>query len=247
MDRVLYTAMNGALASERAQQLHANNLANARTTGFVADFAQARSVQAFGDGQPSRVFALTETPGPDLAPGTLMRTDRPLDVAVTEGGFLTVADATGQEAYTRAGHLVVDALGVLRTGEGREVLGEGGTPISLPPYERISIGADGTVSIQPLGEAPGVVAAVERIKLVKPAGEAVEKGGDGLIRRRDGAVEPASIDVQLRAGMLEDSNVNAVSEMVSVLDMARRFEMQLKLMKTAQEMDESATTLVRIS
>ena len=82
---------------------------------------------------------------------------------------------------------------------------------------------------------------------MKPAGEAVEKGGDGLIRRRDGAVEPASIDVQLRAGMLEDSNVNAVSEMVSVLDMARRFEMQLKLMKTAQEMDESATTLVRIS
>lgn len=245
MDKVLFTAMSGAAASERGQQLHANNLANARSTGFVADLAQARAIQVFGDGEPTRVLSAVETPAIDLAEGPMMDTGRPLDVAVTEGGFLAVSDASGGEAYTRTGHLVVDDLGALRTSTGLAVLGEGG-PITLPPYERLTIGADGTISIQPQGEAPEVLAAVDRLKLVAAEPGAFDKGDDGLLRRRDGAPAEASATLGVKSGTLVDSNVNTVHEMVEVLTMARQFEMQVRLMRTAEQMDEAATTLVRV-
>ena len=82
MDKMVYLAMSGAKENMLAQAKSANNLANVSTTGFRADLQQARSMQAFGDGHPSRVFSLTERPGYKFETGTIQTTGNDFDVAV---------------------------------------------------------------------------------------------------------------------------------------------------------------------
>jgi flagellar basal-body rod protein FlgF len=246
MDKLIYTAMTGAKNNTLAQAVHANNLANMMTTGFRADFTQARSMQAFGGSFPSRVFSATEIPGTDFSQGGLKETARALDVAIEGQGFIAVDGPDGNEAYTRAGDLYVDDIGFLRTGSGASVLGDGG-PIVLPPFEKIEVGRDGTISIQGKGQGPEALNQVERIKLVNPDLEGVRKGSDGLFRRVDGLIEPPAADVKLSSGFLEASNVNAVEAMTSMLTLSRQFEIQVKMIRTAEENDETATRLLQVN
>ncbi len=245
MDRLLYVAMSGADQINRAQTLHANNLANVGTTGFRADLAQARAMQVMGEGYAGRVYAMTESPASNFQSGALMETGRNLDVAIKGDGFIAVEGFEGEEAFTRAGNLSVDSLGTLRTADGRAVVGDGG-PIVLPPYEKILIGSDGTITVQAQGQGADALVQVARIKLVKPDSTNIAKDDDGLFRRPDGTQEFSDPDVQLVSGFLEGSNVNAVSEMTEILAMARQFELQVRMMQTAQENDESAAQLLRI-
>lgn len=95
MDHLLYIAMSGAKETMNSLAVRGNNLANANTTGFKSDFEQARSMQAFGEGLPSRVFAMAERPGQNLQHGMLMTTGRDLDVAVDGPGWIAVQDPKG--------------------------------------------------------------------------------------------------------------------------------------------------------
>lgn len=244
MDHMLYVSMSGARENMLAQAAHANNLANVSTTGFYRDYAQARSMPVFGEGLPSRVYAMTERPATDFASGALTETGRTLDVAVKGDGFIAVQAADGSEAYTRAGDLQIDVNGVLRTGAGFPVLGDGGL-VAIPPAERVDIGMDGSVSVIDLGNGPATLAVIDRIKLVKPELQQVEKGSDGLFRLRDGLPAPADASVRLAQGYLETSNVNAIEEMTEILTLARQFEMQVKLMRTAEETDQHAARLLQ--
>ena len=246
MDKLIYTAMSGAKETNFAQAVHANNLANLTTTGFRADFAQARSMQAFGGSFPSRVFSLTENPGTDFSQGSLKQTGRELDVAVAGEGFITVEGPDGNEAYTRAGDLYVDEVGNLKTGTGIPVLGDGG-PIVLPPFEKIEIGADGTISIRGQGQSPEALNQVGRIKLVNPDITLISKGKDGLFRRQDGLIEAPAAEVRIQSGFLETSNVNAVLAMTSILELSRQFEIQVKMIRTAEENDETAARLLQVN
>lgn len=244
MDKLLYTSMAGAVHNNRAQSLHANNLANVNTTGFRADLAQARAMPIYGAGHPDRVFALTENPATSLREGVWEATGNPLDLAVQGKGFIAVQAPDGTEAFTRAGDLQTDALGVLRNGAGHPVVGGGG-PIAVPPYESITIGADGTVSIRPQGQGPDALVLVDQIKLVAPDADEIVKGQDGLLRRRDGAIEANDPLVRVSSGFVERSNVNGVEEMISILGLARQFEVQVKMMSTADENAQSASTMLR--
>ncbi|HTO57908.1 MAG TPA: flagellar hook-basal body complex protein, partial [Pseudomonadales bacterium] len=136
MDKLIYVAMTGAAHIDRAQALHSNNLANVGTTGFRADFEQARSVQVYGDGYNGRVYALTESPGNDFSQGPLVQTGRDLDTAITGEGFFAVQGSDGKEAYSRSGDFTLDSVGTLRDGAGRAVLGDGG-PIVVPPHDNL--------------------------------------------------------------------------------------------------------------
>ena len=245
MDRLVYVAMTGAKHVDLAQTVHANNLANVSTTGFRADLAQARAVQVYGEGYEGRVYALAEEPSPSFEPGTKMDTGRELDVAIEGDGYLAVQTADGREAYTRAGDLLIDADGILRTGSGHAVLGDGG-PISLPPVTKLTIGADGTITVQPQGQGTDALSQIATIKLVRPDHNELTKGLDGLLRRRDGAVEPVDPDVHLVSGFLEGSNVNAVKEMTAILELARQFEIEVRMMRTVDENAEAATSLVDV-
>ncbi|AVU75966.1 Flagellar basal body protein [Pseudomonas sp. E141] len=245
MDKYLYVAMTGASQNALAQRAHANNLANISTNGFQKDLEQARSMPVFGDSFPARAFAMSERPATDFTPGALVETGRDLDVAVSGPGWMAVQNPEGGESYVRTGSLNVDALGVLRAGNGMPVMGNGG-PIAVPPEQKIEIGQDGTISIRAMGEGPRVMAEVDRIKLVNPDLRNMTKGLDGTIRTKDG--QPAVIDanVQLVSGFQEASNVNAVDEMTSVLALAKQFELHVKMMNTAKEGDEAMARVLQI-
>lgn len=246
MDRMLYVAMSGAKQTMLAQASNSNNMANANTTGFRADLAAFRSMPVYGPGEPSRVYAMAERPGVDTTSGALNSTGRNLDIAIKEDGWIAVQAKDGSEAYTRAGNLQVGDGGLLTTGSGLLVLGNGG-PIALPPAEKIEIGGDGTISIRGIGQSASTLTVLDRIKLVKMDGASIVKGGDGLMRKSDGTTAEPDATVNLIAGALEMSNVSAVDSMVNMITLARQYEAQVKMMKTAEDTDNASTQLLSLS
>jgi flagellar basal-body rod protein FlgF len=243
---MLYVAMSGAKETLLAQGANSNNLANADTPGFLADLQQFRSMPVFGDGFPTRVYGMSERPTVDFSHGSIVHTGNELDVAVNGDGWLTVQAKDGTEAYTRRGDLVLDANGVLTTGNGLPVLGNGG-PIAIPPAEKIEIANDGTISIRPLGQDVGELAVVDQIKLVNPPIAEMEKGRDGLMRMQDGSTAEPDVAAQLVSGSLKSSNVNVIDAMVDMIELSRRFEMQVKMMKTAGDVEQGSASIMRIS
>lgn len=245
MDKMLYIAMSGAKQNMHALSINANNLANAKTTGFKADLANARAMQAFGEGLPSRVFSMTEKSSQNFDAGARLNTGRPLDVAINGNGWFAVQTPDGSEGYTRNGEFRISEEGELQTSNGDSVLGESG-PIVLPlPVSNIQISQTGAVLVQPEGAPATVQEEVGLLKLVNPAAVDLYKAEDGLFRRKDGKPEAANIQVTVQNGVLEGSNVNPVGEMTEMIALQRQFEMQLKLMKTAEEIDASSASLLR--
>jgi len=247
MDRALYIAMTGAKNNMMAQTSHSNNLANASTTGFRADWEQARAMPVYGEHYPSRAYAMTERPATDFNDGPLKETGSELDVAIAGDGFFAVQDAEGNEAYTRRGDMAVTPLGELINGSGQPVIGNGG-PIVLPPYEKVDIGEDGTISIRPAGAGPNEMLVIDNLKIVNPDLQNLEKGTDGLFRPREGdAVLEDDPALKVTTGFVEGSNVNSVHELTNILSLNRQYEMQVKMMKSAEEMSRSSEQLLRLS
>jgi flagellar basal-body rod protein FlgF len=245
MDRLLYISTIGAAQIEQAQAVHSHNLANVSTNGFRAEFAQAQSRWVEGDGYPARVYGITQVPGSDFSEGIPQSTGRALDVAVQGPGFLSVQLPDGSEGFTRAGDLQLDSVGRLLSREGMPVLGDNG-PIALPPYESLVIGGDGSLTVRPQGQGPETLAQVARLKLVNPNVEDLVKDATGFFKRSDGAPQAADPGVQVVSGFLESSNVNAVNELTEILSLARQFELEVRMMRTAQTNDESASQLVQV-
>ena len=178
--------------------------------------------------------------------GPLMFSGRNLDVAVNGKGWIAVQMPDGSEAYTRAGSLDVDVTGLLQTKSGLTVAGDGG-PINIPPDNTIEIAPDGTVSIVPTFGTPNNANAVGRIKLVNPPEADMVRGGDGLFRMRDNQPAPADQNVKLAPGTLEGSNVNVTDAMVNLISLSRQFEMQMKMMQTADTNAQRADQLLSLS
>jgi flagellar basal-body rod protein FlgF len=246
MDRSLYIAMSGAKQTLLAQTTNANNLANSQTTGFQSDWEQFRSMPVFGSGFPTRVYAMTERPGTNFSPGALQTTGRELDVAINGAGLFAVQGADGKEAYTRAGDLRVTPEGLLQTGSGLQVLGQNG-PVSIPPAQKLAIGKDGTISVIPLGSNATTLAVVDRVKMVKPVLENMEKLNGGLLHVKDGKLLEADANVTLVSGALEGSNINAIQCMVEMIELARNFELQIKVMKTTDENSGVSSRLMQMA
>jgi len=247
MDKVLYIASSGAKQLMLAQAINANNLANANTVGFHQDLSFDEALQVAGPGHDSRAYVGAQGRGTDFTPGSLMPTGRDLDVAVRGEGWIAVQGVDGVEAYTRAGDLRVTPAGLLTNGAGHAVIGNNAGPITLPPFEKIEIGGDGTISIIPRGQEATTLTVVDRIKLVKPDNTQLQKGTDGLFRSKDGTGVASNAGVRLVSGTLESSNVNVVESMVKTMELARKFEMQVKVMEEAKKLDESSTSLMKLA
>lgn len=242
MDRLIYTAMTGAKGTMDQQAAVAHNLANVNSTGFRAELHKLRAVEVQTEALHTRAFTVDASVANDLTEGPLQFTGRPFDVALAGKGWLAVQMADGSEAYTRNGSLAVSANGVLQTRDGRPVLGDGG-PVSIPPDNEITIGADGTVSAsQP--DQPGVVNVVAQLKLVNPPEAELVRGDDGLFRLQGGAAAPADPNVRVAGGYLEGSNVNVVDQMVQMISLARQFEMQTRMLSTAEQNDRAAARVL---
>lgn len=240
MDALIYTALSGAERALHAQQVRANNLANADTPGFRADLEMSVAEAVQGYGYDARHMGRLRADTVSSRQGALKQTERDLDVAIVGDGYIAVQWGDG-EAYTRAGALTVDAEGTL-TSNGRPVMGEGG-PIQLPQYSQLAIGEDGTISIRPPGQP--LMQQIERIKLVRPEAADVAKNEAGLIVSRGQAELPADPTVRVRSGFLEGSNVSAVEEMVATMTLNREFELQMKLYKAADSMADTGNRLIR--
>ena len=245
MDEMVYIAMTGAKQTEYAQAINSNNLANVSTTGFRADLHAFSSAPVDGPGVDSRVNAVVESHGTDFSQGPVANTGRSLDVAIQGGGFLAVQAADGSEAYTRAGDLRIGSGGLLETGSGQLVIGNAG-PVAIPPHESLTIGREGTISIQAIGQGPETLTTVDRIKLVNPDNATLEKGSDGLLHMREGGAAEADADVTLTSGALEQSNVNIAKTLVNMIELARQYEMQVNVIKESEENADIAAQMMRM-
>ena len=244
MDKSLYVAMSGAKETLATQEANNYNLANASTTGFKAALSAFQTRSVTGPGFASRAYATAGSTGWSDIAGEQQTTGNPLDVAVQGAGFIAIQDSAGNEAYTRAGDLHVDPTGQLVTAGGRPVLSDSG-PITMPPASSVTIGADGTVSVVGLGQTPNSIAAVGRIKLVNPPSSTLVRGTDGLYRSSDGTPAAADANVRLASGVLESSNVNLSSCLVNMIELSRRFELQVRAIHTADENAQSSTKLLQ--
>ena len=238
MDRVAYVAMTGAKHLMHRQEVLANNLANAGTTGFRADFDASTAVPGRGAGLATRTYSVQGSPGSNFANGAISRTGNGLDAAIDGGGFFVVQGLDGNEAYTRAGSFARNGEGNLVTYGGMPVLGDGG-PIAIPENAVIEIGKDGTVSAA-TPDMPGKPQTLGKLKLVNPDTKEIAKGLDGLFRMKDGNPAPADETVKVVGGSLEGSNVNVVDTLVGMISLAREFEMQMKLLAETDQNDKQA-------
>ncbi len=248
MDKLVYTAATGLRAHMAAQSAIANNMANASTTGFRADRVVFDRIDLKGGGQQFEARAPTseEVTDADRAPGAIQTTGRLLDVAVTGAtAWLAVQASDGSEAYTRRGDLEIAPSGVLQTGDGFPVMGSGG-PITIPPYDTLSIAGDGTISIVPQGGDANAPQVIDKLKLADTKGSDTVKGLDNLLRVRGGGVLPEDLDAKVQGGAIEGSNVNMTQALVDMIENQRSYEVQANMLKSAKDMDESGASLMRL-
>lgn len=242
MDRLIYTAMTGAKGTMDQQAAVAHNLANVNSTGFRAELHKLRAVEVQTEALHTRAFTVDASIANDFTEGPLQFTGRPYDVALRGKGWLAVQMPDGSEAYTRNGSLEVSPNGILQTRDGKPVLGDGG-PITIPPDNEITIGTDGSISAsQP--DQPGVVNVVAQLKLVNPPEAELVRGDDGLFRVQGGAPAVVDPNVRVAGGYLEGSNVNVVDQMVQMISLARQFEMQTRMLTTAEQNDRAAAQVL---
>lgn len=242
MDRLIYTAMSGANAAANRQAILSNNLANASTDGFRAEMSTYRAVPLQGDGASTRVFTTEASSGHSTTPGSAQRTERNLDAMATGSAWFAVQGLDGTEAYTRNGHFEISSDGTLVNSQGLPILSSGGAPLTVPPGATLSIGGDGTVSAK-IGAQPAN--SLGRLKMVTPTGEdPLKRGADGLFRAASGEPLPNDETAKLQTGVLEGSNVNAIEAMVGMIQTARQFETQMRLLQTAESNDRSAGQLL---
>jgi len=239
MDKMIFTAVSGAERLMRAQQVHANNLANLDTAGFRASMEAATDQKLSGFGYDDRHLSAMQSDNISTRAGTVRQTGRPLDVAIGGQGYLAVQYGDS-EAYTRSGEIEIGADGALSV-HGHALMGEGG-PIVLPPHTAVEIGTDGTISV--LTEGAKQMQVVDKLKLVNATGAELTKNEAGLIVARDGGNLAADPAVKVSPGALEGSNVSAVEEMVATMSLNRSFEVQMRLFKASDSMNETGNKLI---
>lgn len=237
MSTVLQVAAAASRQIAHAQAAVTHNLANAGTTAFKADLFYAEQGYAkSGEAGSSAV---------DFRAGNISYTGRDLDIAIAGDGWMRVITPGGEEVLSRRGDLRVDPTGNLVDAEQNQILGDGG-PINVPADSQVTIGADGTISFIPRGETALGTVVSARISLVNPNPDVLTKGLDGNIRAEDQAnLEPAA-EVQLAVGALETSNVNPIASMVQMIELSRSFEGHIQTMKSADELDASSASLMRL-
>jgi len=246
MDRMLYVSMSGAKEVMLSQANNSNNLANANTDGFKQDFNNFRAQHMEGPGWNSRTYSMDERPATDFSAGAIKVTGRELDVVTKEDGFLGIESPTGEEAFVRSASLQVLQDGSLVDVKGNPVLNENGVQINIPPSKTITIGDDGTISIVPAESPSNQLVVLDRLRLVKPNLQDLEKGLDGFTRLKEGGDPVIQESVVVVSGALESSNVNTAEALVNMIELSRKYEMQVKMMSTSKSHAQKSDALLSL-
>ena len=230
------------------QSVTAQNLANISVTGFQKDI-QINFASVYLDrdkGIDPRVMALQEPGGFDSTPGPMQQTGAPLDLAVDGSGYFIVKPANGKIALSRRGDFTVSADGTLRDGTGTQPLSVDLEPVTIPPHRKISISGDGIIQIEPLNAPIGQTVNVAQLATTFGSEVPLAKTIDGFVRPIDGSVPATDNRTILLSGFLEGSNVQSVDELVTGIDQSRAYEINVKFITTAQEIDEASASLMRM-
>lgn len=253
MNGALFVAKTGLSAQDTSLKVTSNNLANVSTVGFKKDRAVFEDL----------LYQVRRQPGADSAQGTqlpsglqlgngvrvvgtqkmfhtgdIQVTEEPFDVAINGRGFFQVTMPNGDIGYTRNGQFHLNADNELVTAEGYLIE----PAVTLPgEVQTFTVGVDGTVQVVVAGDAnPVEIAQLEVADFVNPAG--LQAIGQNLFIETAASGAPqvavpgeAGTGI-LRQGMLEASNVNAVEELVNMITIQRAYEMNSKVISSADEM-----------
>ena len=249
MDRLAQTALSAIRQMQDLKFDLAHNLANVNVPGFRRDLpneGNAGFLKAL-DRETAKVLPLeTDQRLFSSEMGQLQNTGVETDIAVLNEAYFFIQPENGQVALSRRGDLSVDGQNQLVNGAGDLILSDGLAPIVLPPFSSISITDIGEVLIQEPGAAIGDLTAIGFIGSTQAELEQLTKSLDGKIRKSDGTVPAADQTGKFGQGFLEASNVNAIEELVKNLDMQRQFEINVKLIKKASELDSAAAKLMSL-
>ena len=214
----------------------ANNVANSDTVGYrrkgyvFSEYIHELDHQQFSLSQ-TRVAGHFV----DQSHGSLTKTGNAFDLAIEGKGYFVVATPRG-DRLTRAGAFTLNTQNQVTTLEGYTVVGEGGSPITIPPDSLdITVSSDGTLSS---GDAP-----IGKLSAVYADPTTLAREGDNLFRPENGYEE--LVETSLRQGFLETSNVNPVLEISRLISVQRAFEMGQQLMRDEDE--RISTTIQRMS
>jgi flagellar basal-body rod protein FlgF len=250
MDRLIWTALNAITNLRDVQATTAQNLSNQSVPGFRRDFPDEgvpRYLEAAGV-QTTRVYQTERGPQAfsDRA-GLMERTDEPMDVAIADVGYFYIEPPDGSApALSRRGDLMVQADGTLTNGAGEAMLGTNSVPIRLPPLRSLMVDAVGQIMIEPLDGPPGERVLAGTLATVVPEGIALRKSDDGRIRTLDGSpLPPPDQRARVMQGVREGSNVNNLEELIGTIELQRSFEVNMRMIQTAREVDESGAALLR--
>lgn len=224
MDAALYTTLNRQSGLMREMGVVANNIANASTNGFRREGVVFSEFVAALDEDPSLSMAHASGRHVDLSQATLAMTGGAFDFAIQGEGFFLIETPQG-ERLTRAGSFTPSPEGELVTADGYRLLDAGGAPIFVPPDAKVALARDGTLSAN--GEP------VAQVGLWRPADPLALRHQSGTLFD-GGALEPLE-DGQILQGMLEDSNVEPVSEIARMIEVQRAYELGQKFLDAEDE------------
>jgi flagellar basal-body rod protein FlgF len=251
MDRLVYTSLGAASSQEFNRVQLTNDLANLSTTGYKrATITTTQSAYLSGPGLPTRFQPILsmEVNSILLDSGPVAYTGNETDIAMNDQTVLGVQAEDGSIAFTRRGDLRVNASGAMETGAGHLVMAEG-APMTVPQGFLISIAPDGSVFATDPNEAGGAPELVGQLMLRDASNASLVRRVDGLYETLGagglgGDFETGPNPVSVSVGSLEGSNVNPVEVMVSLLDLYRSFEMQMKMVKRSEEIDQDGARMI---
>ncbi len=247
---MIFTALNSLGNLRGTQIVTAQNLANQNVPGFRRDtIGEGKSfIMEDGGDITARAFQLErEDAGFSDLPGFMNQTDEPLDIAIADKGYFYIQpDTGGPPALTRRGDLHVGLDGTLVNGANEAILSANQQPIAIPPFRSIVIDEVGRITIEPIDGAPGERLEVATIATTQATGAQLVKGEDGQIRPKTGPLPAPDQQAKVRQGVLEGSNVNPTEELISSIDLQRSFELNMRMVSTAKELDEAGVSLLRL-
>ena len=249
MDKMIHLSLNSLDIALRKQAISAQNLSNVNVTGFRRDvYENFASLYLRAEDQlDTRAFAVTTGSGEfDEQQGRMRATNQPTDLAIDGKGYFVSKRDELENSLTRRGDMSVSMEGNLVNGQGALILSETLQPIQVPPFREIYVREDGKLLIEPINGEPGVTQLIGSIGLVSGEGQQMRKDLDGEIRPADGAAIVTDQNVNVKQGYIEESNVSVIDELVSSMGYQRSYEMNLKLIKLASDLDQGTASLLRM-
>ncbi|MFN0073200.1 MAG: flagellar basal-body rod protein FlgF [Chloroflexota bacterium] len=244
MIRGLYNSASSMVALEKRMEVATTNLANVDTNGFKQD---RTAIATFAEQLVARMTAnegaatlgnigladITAAPDTDWTQGSLQKTERELDLALSGGGLFSIQAPEGIR-YTRNGAFTRNAQNVLTTTTGRPLLGQNG-PIQLPDGE-VTVSSNGTVSVGDI--------VVDQLRIVEFANpDDLRRLGSNELTPKDPAVQPqAATATSVQQGMVEMSNVDITATMTTIMEIQRAYEANQRMIQSQNELAQRAVS-----